>query len=159
LVPSGITDPREIVTLMDPLFDETFRAVTSVTDDVRYDALCDRDALAFWGTGAVTLLGDAAHPMLPQTGQGAAQAIVDGVALAKALRATDRIEDALRSYERDRKAKTAVLIAQGRRTASIMRTMNPVACWAREIVLRLIPVKPLTRFFTRVNRRAGTATE
>ena len=71
---------------MAPQFDETFRAVTAATEDLRVDELFDRDPLPFWGTGPVTLLGDAAHPLLPQTGQGAAQALVDAVTLGKALR-------------------------------------------------------------------------
>lgn len=107
----------------------------------------------------MTLLGDAAHPMLPQTGQGAAQAIVDAVALAKAVSGTDRLTDALRSYESERRSKTAVLVGQGRRTARVMGLTNPIACWAREMVLRLIPVKPLVRYYGHVNRRAGTATD
>lgn len=64
---------------MSPQFEETFRAVTSATDDMRVDELFDRDPLPFWGRGVVTLLRDAAHPLLPHTGQGAAQAIVDAV--------------------------------------------------------------------------------
>ena len=75
---------------MAPRFDDTFRDVTSATDDLRYDALVDRDPIPFWGRGTVTLLGDAAHPLLPHTGQGAAQAIVDAVALGKALAADVR---------------------------------------------------------------------
>ena len=70
---------------MSPRFDATFRAVTSATEDLRYDELVDRDPIPFWSKGVVTLLGDAAHPVLPHTGQGAAQAIVDAVTLAKAL--------------------------------------------------------------------------
>jgi len=45
---------------------------------------------------------------------------------------------------------------QGRRTARVMRTRNPVACYVREVVLRLVPVGPLVKVFARINRRAGT---
>jgi 2-polyprenyl-6-methoxyphenol hydroxylase-like FAD-dependent oxidoreductase len=156
LVPPGIQDPAAILEFISPRFDATFRAVTSATADLRYDELVDRDPLPFWGKGAVTLIGDAAHPLLPHTGQGAAQAIVDAVVLAKALMDEADVESALRAYERDRIRKTAVLLRQGRRTARIMRTTNPVACYLREIILRLIPVNTLARVFVRVNRRAGT---
>ena len=61
-----------------------------------------RDPLQFLSKGVVTLLGDAAHPVLPHTGQGAAQAIVDGVALGHAQGENANVEDALRSYERNR---------------------------------------------------------
>ena len=74
-----LRDPAAIVGLLSSRFDATFRAVTSATDDLRFDELVDRDPIPFWGRDAVTLVGDAAHPMLPHTGQGAAQAIVDAV--------------------------------------------------------------------------------
>ena len=49
-----------------------------------------------------------------------------------------------------------MLLAQGRRTARMMRTTNPVACWVREGVVRSIPVKPFMKFYAKINRRAGT---
>ena len=156
LVPSGLRDPAAIVAHMSPRFDATFRAITSATDDLRVDDLVDRDPIPFWGRGVVTLLGDAAHPVLPHTGQGAAQAIVDAVALGKVLSGASAIEPALRSYEADRRKKTTTLLAQGRRTARIMRTMNPVANWLREVAIRLAPVKTIVKVIVTINRRAGT---
>ena len=156
LVPSGMRDPKAILAHMLPRFDETYRAITSATDDLRCDELVDRDPIPFWGTGVVTLLGDAAHPVLPHTGQGAAQAMVDAVTLGQALTGGVPIEPALRSYERERQQKTARLLGQGRRTASIMRTMNPVACAARELVIRMMPVTAIVKFLVKINRRAGT---
>ena len=50
-------------------------------------ALYDRDPIPQWTRGRVTVLGDAAHPMLPYLGQGACQAIEDGAVLATALAA------------------------------------------------------------------------
>jgi 2-polyprenyl-6-methoxyphenol hydroxylase-like FAD-dependent oxidoreductase len=104
----------------------------------------------------VTLLGDAAHPMLPHTGQGAAQAIVDAVALRDALRRDTDVARALRSYERQRREKTATLVGQGRRTGRIMATRNPLACWLREVAIRLAPVKTIVKVIVTINKRAGT---
>jgi 2-polyprenyl-6-methoxyphenol hydroxylase-like FAD-dependent oxidoreductase len=157
LIPSGLRHPAEILSLMSPQFDAMFRAVTSATKDLRCDELVDRDPLPFWGAGRVTLLGDAAHPLLPHTGQGAAQAIVDAVTLGKLLSENARIGDALAAYERERRPKTAALLGQGRRTARVMRTTNPVACGVREALVRLVPVGRFVRFYARINRRAGTA--
>lgn len=156
LIPATVREPRALVDIMAPGFDATFRAITSATDDMRVDELVDRDPLPSWGSGAVTLLGDAAHPVLPHTGQGAAQAIVDAVSLAKTLERSIGIEDGLRSYERERLPKTAVLLAQGRRTARLMATTNSVVCGLREFVLRITPITTFARWYVRVNRRAGT---
>ena len=157
LVPAGMRqDPAAILGHMSPRFEETFRAVTAGTTDMRVDELFDRDPLPFWGSGVVTLLGDAAHPVLPHTGQGAAQAMVDAVALGQAVSAHADVQDALHAYERDRREKTAVLVAQGRRTARIMGATNPVACRLREVAVRLAPIKQLVRAVAAINRRAGT---
>ena len=70
-------------------------------------ALLDRQPLRRWSCGPVTLLGDAAHPMLPFFAQGAAQALEDAFVLARRL--TEDIADpaaALRRYERDRITRT-----------------------------------------------------
>lgn len=61
-----------------------------------------RDPLPHWVTGRVTVLGDAAHPMLPWFGQGAASAIEDGVVLARAFAASNDFAEALHRYERAR---------------------------------------------------------
>ena len=156
LVPDGMRDPAAIRDHMLPHMDAAFRAITAGTEEMRCDELVDRDPLPFWGTGPVTLLGDAAHPVLPHTGQGAAQAIVDAVTLGQMLANTSDVTRALRAYEEERRAKTAVLLGQGRRTAAIMRTRNPVACAVRNLVVRLIPVKPMVKLIATINRRAGT---
>ena len=73
-------------------------------------ALLDRAPLTRWSSGTVTLLGDAAHPMFPFFGQGAAQAIEDGAALARCL-AADPSDPAaaLRRYESLRIPRTTRL--------------------------------------------------
>jgi 2-polyprenyl-6-methoxyphenol hydroxylase-like FAD-dependent oxidoreductase len=165
LVPAGITSADALLAHLSPQFDDTFRAITRATSELRYDGvLVDRDPLPGWGTGVVTLIGDAAHPMLPHTGQGAAQAIVDAVTLGRMLRGRDgspdgghdAIERTLRAFEVERQPKTAALVRQGRRTARVMRVRSPLACYAREVIIRMAPVKSIMKFYTRVNRRAGT---
>jgi salicylate hydroxylase len=72
-------------------------------------ALYDRDPLPTWTKGRLTLLGDAAHPMLPHLGQGANQSIEDGMALATILARADRntIPAALLAYERLRRERVS----------------------------------------------------
>ena len=72
-------------------------------------ALYDREPLPGWTKGRLTLLGDAAHPMLPHLGQGANQSIEDGMALATILARADRSSApaALLAYERLRRERVA----------------------------------------------------
>jgi len=76
--------------------------------------MCDRDPLERWGEGRVTLLGDAAHPMYPVGSNGAAQAIIDGRALAKALAAHRDVAAALRAYEAERLPATGRIVLSNR---------------------------------------------
>ena len=89
-------DP-ELVTLLDTITDASLWP------------LYDRDPLPRWGTQRTTLIGDAAHPMLPFLAQGANQAIEDSVVLAGCLsNATDAaLPEALRRYEQLRSPRTA----------------------------------------------------
>jgi 2-polyprenyl-6-methoxyphenol hydroxylase-like FAD-dependent oxidoreductase len=152
LVPRGMTDPAAVLAHMAPHFDATFQSITSATDDLRCDELFDRDPLPFWSQGVVTLLGDAAHPLLPHTGQGAAQAIIDGVTLGRLLTGDVDVAGALHAYQAERQKKTATLLRQGRRTARVMRMTSPVACALREAVLRAIPIEVMARLMVRVKR-------
>jgi salicylate hydroxylase len=72
-------------------------------------ALYDREPLPTWTKGRLTLLGDAAHPMLPHLGQGANQAIEDGMALATILSQVDTsaVPASLLAYERLRRERVA----------------------------------------------------
>ena len=76
-----------------------------VTEPVFRWALYDREPLTHWSTATTTLLGDAAHPMLPFLAQGAAQSIEDAAALASAL--DDNVPATLRAYQDKRLSHTA----------------------------------------------------
>jgi salicylate hydroxylase len=74
-------------------------------------ALYDREPLPTWTRGPLTLLGDAAHPMLPHLGQGANQSIEDGMALATILGQVNQatVPAALLAYERLRRQRVAAV--------------------------------------------------
>ena len=78
-------------------------------------ALYDRDPIPRWTRGRVTVLGDAAHPMLPYLGQGACQAIEDGAVLATALtaEAADPVTGLAR-YERTRRPRASRVVLAAR---------------------------------------------
>jgi salicylate hydroxylase len=85
----------------------TVRTIIAAADRTHRWALYDREPLATWSVGRVTLLGDAAHAMLPFMAQGACQAVEDAVVLARCLGSArpDEISAALREYETRRKPR------------------------------------------------------
>jgi salicylate hydroxylase len=82
---------------------EDLRSVIEAGDSWRYWPLFARPPLSRWSKGPVTLLGDAAHPMLPFLAQGAAQAIEDADALGRAFMTHGvSIQSAFDAYQRER---------------------------------------------------------
>jgi salicylate hydroxylase len=84
------------------------RNLLAACGDVLKTALYERDPMAAWSQGTVTLMGDAAHPMLPFMAQGAGQAIEDGVVLARCMGAARAdLPAAFLHYEALRRERTA----------------------------------------------------
>ena len=133
--------PTAILNRLATEFDPRLRGVIEATrpDDMRFDELVVRRPLRTWGAGRVTLLGDAAHPMLPHTGQGAAQALEDAVALGLALDGRDDVEPALRRYEAVRSARTRKVVRLGPRIASVTTTHKPLIQLLRTTAIRWLP--------------------
>jgi salicylate hydroxylase len=100
--------------------DETFRW-----------GIYDRAPLPYWSTSRVTLMGDAAHPMVPHVGQGAGQSIEDAITLAVLLEgcAASEVADRLKSYEALRLARTSRVQALARAAGKLYRSEleNPSA--------------------------------
>jgi salicylate hydroxylase len=103
--PGDPTDLAGEFTGWDP---ELQRIIGQVETTFRW-GLYDREPLTRWTHGRLTLLGDAAHPMLPHAGQGANQAVGDAVALATLLDGLtgDDVPQALLRYESLRRPRTA----------------------------------------------------
>lgn len=112
-------------------------------EDIRLDRLFIRDPIREWGRARVTLLGDAAHPVLPHTAQGAALALEDAVALALAIK-TENIEGSLRRYERVRSRRTAGAIKAGPRIAAFSTTTSRMRIAIRDAAIRLTPARVLS---------------
>ncbi len=94
------------------------RGLIEAVDDTFVWGLFDREPLARWSSGRVTLLGDACHPMLPFLAQGAAQAIEDGAALSACIKRHGVGPAALEHYEAARLPRTARIqtVARGNKT-------------------------------------------
>jgi salicylate hydroxylase len=95
------------------------RAMIGSVDTTNRWALYDRDSLPQWTVGRVTLMGDAAHAMLPYMAQGAVQSIEDAAVLAKCLERADShdVGAALRRYEETRKPRASRCQEGSRRNA------------------------------------------
>jgi 2-polyprenyl-6-methoxyphenol hydroxylase-like FAD-dependent oxidoreductase len=98
----------------------------------------DRKPVKRWGSGRVTLVGDAAHPMTPNLGQGACQAIEDAVVLAKHLQAEGDVVAALRAYEQRRMKRTAGFVNRSWMIGSMGRWKRQPAIWIRNQVQRAV---------------------
>lgn len=98
-------------------WDPRIRSLLRQVETTFRSALYDRDPLPTWTRGRLTLLGDAAHAMLPHLGQGANQSIEDGMALATILTNTDRstVLAGLLAYERLRRERTAMVQSGARK--------------------------------------------
>ncbi len=130
---------------------EPVEALIQSTDEdaiLRTD-IYDRDPLGeTWGEGRVTLLGDAAHPMTPNLGQGACQAIEDAVVLARCLGESGEAGDTigtLRRYEALRSGRTAAIIRRSRRVGTVGQLESPLLCWLRDRALKIVPAETQLR--------------
>jgi len=139
--PAAGADARSLLAGCLPAFHEPFRALVAGTPDadLRVDDLRDREPLAQWGEGPITLLGDAAHPMLPHAGQGAAQALEDAAVLGRSLRDAPSVVAGLRRYERARIPRTRGVVELSRRNARLSALEAPLARWLRDTAIRLVP--------------------
>jgi 2-polyprenyl-6-methoxyphenol hydroxylase-like FAD-dependent oxidoreductase len=158
-VRGGPLDPHGVRRRFGARFDAQFDAITSASVDMRLDELFERDPLTAWGKGPATLLGDAAHPMLPHTGQGAAQALEDAAGLGRAVwNIADPIA-ALRCYEAVRARRANPIVRSGPRIAKITTTRSRVVAAARNAGIRVVPrafiVTALTRPAGDPNRALG----
>jgi salicylate hydroxylase len=121
---SATGDPAALAahfTGWDPVIGEIIAAITGPGGSGFQWGMYDRAPLPRWSSGRLTLLGDAAHPMLPHLGQGVNQALEDAVALAELLGACASpagVPRALAAYEELRRDRTAQVQLGSRRNGA-----------------------------------------
>lgn len=118
------------------------------TDDavILRNEVSDRKPVASWSSTRVALLGDAAHPTTPVTGQGGGQAIIDAQVLGEALGKSGladagKLRAALDAYEGRRNPVTTGITNEAWRIAAMHHLSNPVATTGRDLSLQLQPAK------------------
>ena len=97
--------------------------------------LFDHAPLNHWSQGRVTLLGDAAHPMLPFMAQGAAMATEDAWVLSQKLLTNPNVKAALKAYELARKPRATKLQALSRANAKLFHEESKLGCAVRNLKL------------------------
>ncbi len=108
---------------------------------VRTD-ISDRPPLDRWHEGRVVLLGDAAHPMTPNIGQGASQALEDAVVLDQCLANAATLEDAIGTYERRRVGRANQIARASRQFGAMAQWRHPFAVAFRNTAWRLTRLAP-----------------
>jgi 2-polyprenyl-6-methoxyphenol hydroxylase-like FAD-dependent oxidoreductase len=109
-----------------------------------YLPLADLPRLPRWHLGGTVLVGDAAHAMTPNLGQGAAQALEDVAALSRHLGSAP-LERALGAYAAERKHRAERVVARSRSAGRVLQASNPLAVPLRSAVMRLTPQAALWR--------------
>lgn len=128
-------------------------------DTVLRTPIYHRVPVAGWQHGRVCLIGDSAHPMLPTTGQGGGQALLDALALADCLRGIDigsagELGTALREFESRRLPVVAAIAAEARRLGAVHHTGSPVARYRRNKAMRHTPEQ---EWVARMSQRAAVS--
>jgi 2-polyprenyl-6-methoxyphenol hydroxylase-like FAD-dependent oxidoreductase len=96
----------------------------------------DIQSLPTWHRGRITLIGDAAHAVSPNAGQGASLALEDAIYLARLFRDTPGDFDGIfQRFERDRKSRVEKIVAEGRRRASDKEIVSPLRSKLREVLM------------------------
>ncbi len=98
--------------------------------------IADRTPDARWIDGRVALLGDAAHAITPNMGQGACQALEDAVVFADRLARAGSVEAGLRRYASDRRARAHAFVRGSRQIGRLTHLENPVARVVRNLGVR-----------------------
>ena len=113
---------------------EPVTAIVEATDEsaIGRADIYDRAPIKTWGTGRVTLLGDAAHPMTNALGQGANQAIEDAIVLTNQLTGSGDPVEALRAYEQMRISRTSKFVRRSAFMTSLSEWQRPWAVAIRD---------------------------
>lgn len=134
------------------------RAAIESTDaaNAMRTVIYDRPPLDNWAFGRIALMGDAAHPMTPDLGQGACTALEDAFELAACLGEGGDPAAALRMYAERRLGRCTRIAAQSRRMGAISQWNSRALCAARNLVTRLTPASVVTRGLLGIVKPSGS---
>ncbi|MBR8834543.1 MAG: FAD-dependent monooxygenase [Stigonema ocellatum SAG 48.90 = DSM 106950] len=130
---------QELETMFQDWFPSVPELIT-VTDEANIltTDLYDRVPTRPWSKQNITLLGDAAHPMLPTMGQGACTALEDAYVLAKCLKEQADPKVAFQQYESERFPRTKLIVEQSLRAGKMGELDHPVGVAVRNTFMKLM---------------------
>jgi len=138
----GDPEPQAIARLLEQYEQPLPEVVTSTpVGEVLCHRLYDREPVDSWSRGTTTLLGDAAHPMLPFLGQGACAALEDAVELGRAVASSDDALQAIESYEAKRVRRTAGLVKGSRKAAKAALLPSAAGRRVRNALVSRVPAR------------------
>ncbi|MGH6811774.1 MAG: FAD-dependent monooxygenase, partial [Methylocella sp.] len=107
------------------------------TDNILRINVYDVLSLPSWHKGRVILIGDAAHAVSPNAGQGASMALEDAMCLARLLRDISAYPEAFARFETERKPRVERIVAEGRRRGHDKTIVGPLEQKIRELMMRV----------------------
>ncbi|MCP4805620.1 MAG: FAD-dependent oxidoreductase [Proteobacteria bacterium] len=131
-------------------FAEPVGTLLDATEVILRNDIVDLAPIPSWGRGRVTLLGDAAHAMTPNMGQGAGQSIEDAIVLAVCL--GEELGASFRSYEAARMKRARQFVDRSWSVGAMGQWENGLARWARAWAMRLTPESVMASQLTQVFR-------
>ncbi|OLE28350.1 MAG: monooxygenase [Actinobacteria bacterium 13_1_20CM_3_71_11] len=144
--PEGVTGPTGEVAELRARFAKWHDPIPALveaaagTEVLRHD-IYELPDVRPYARGRVVLLGDAAHAMTPNLGQGACQALEDAATLGAVLARDGDVVPALVRYDRLRRERTQDIVKRSRQMGAMGQWSSPVAVAVRDRLLALVPVK------------------
>lgn len=135
-----IADTNDLLQLFDGWYPPVLELIEATPfSTILKTGAFDRESNKSWGTGRMTLLGDAIHPTTPNLGQGGCLAMEDAMVLARCFQKYGAVEEALRRYERCRYRRTTAITRYSRYYGRVGQFENILARGFRKTALALIP--------------------
>jgi len=107
--------------------------------------LYEMEPLKHWCQGRIALMGDAAHPMTPNMGQGACQALEDAVVLGACIQEANDLPTALQIYEEKRIQRVNRVTKQSHRIGILSQLENPLTCGVRDFLAKRMYTQLLSK--------------
>ncbi|MFS0824579.1 FAD-dependent monooxygenase [Bacillus sp. 1P02SD] len=127
--------PEEMDEVFKDTCDRVKTAISYISRQRRWP-MYDRNPIENWTQGNITLMGDAAHPMLQYLAQGACQALEDAGYLADMVRKHgDNYHQAFLEYQKERLPRTTYVQTSARNWGEIIHTTNPITTLLRNKIL------------------------